>query len=301
MNIINELINELADKSSHLTDVLIKTKILAFQLKNQKLITWLDNELNGYKNEDLPEYRKLACQIIGTLSNGFHRVKNFPIPLFGIDDKLRDEMLKVNLTQSVSTLDDFVHSSKSRKMVMNIPPEMYSYLSEGLDNGFVIEYARREIDKSQVLQVLTSVRTKLLDFLLMLNEELGEGNDIISLSKGELKEKVATIFSSSVFGDNTTIIVGNNNTQTVTNINQGNFEALKRLLKENGLSDGDIQELQQVINSDKPNINSKEFGPKVKDWISKMMQKAIDGSWKISLGAAGNILATGIKMYYGWT
>ncbi len=300
MKIIDELINELTDKSNHLTDILIKTKVLAFKLKNQELINWIDNELNGYSNGDIPEYRRLTCQIIGNLSNGFKRAKNYPIPLIGLGDDLRQGLQTVILTQSISTLEDFIQRKEGGKMIMNIPPEMYGYLSKDLDNGFVVEYARREIDKSQVVQTLTSVRTKLLDFLLKLNDELGD-QDVKPFVKGEGKEKVASIFHSSVFGDNTTIIVGNNNTQTVTNITQGNFEALEKLLKEKGVSDNDIQELQKVIEIDEPNVEKKEFGPKVKAWITGMLNKAMDGSWKIGLGAAGNVLAEGIKMYYGWS
>lgn len=193
MKIIDELIEELTDKSNHLTDILIKTKVLAYKLKNKELINWIDNELNGYNNGELPEYRRLTCQIIGSLSNGFQRAKNYPIPLIGFDDDLRQGMQTVTLTQSVSTLDDFVHREEGGKMIMNIPPEMYGYLSKDLDNGFVIEYARREIDKSQVLQTLTSVRTKLLDFLLKLNDELGEQDDVKPLLKE--KEKIKSLLS----------------------------------------------------------------------------------------------------------
>lgn len=30
-----------------------------------------------------------------------------------------------------------------------------------------------------------------------------------------------------------------------------------------------------------------------------MISKALDGSWQIALGAAGNVLANGIGKYYG--
>jgi hypothetical protein len=301
MKIIDELIEELTDKSNHLTDILIKTKVLAYKLKNQELIKWIDSELNGYNNGELPEYRKLTCQIIGNLSNGFHRASNYPIPLIGLDKNLRQGMQKVALTQSVSTLDDFVHRETGGKMIINIPPEMYGYLSKDLDNGFEIEYARREIDKAQVIQTLTAVKSKLLDFLLKLNDELGEQDDVKPFSQGKGKDKVASIFHSSVFGDNATIIVGDNNTQTVSNVTQGNFEALEKLLKEKGIAEVDIQKLKQVIDEDEPKADKKEFGPKVKGWIIGMLAKAMEGTWNIGLGAAGNILAEGIKMYYGWT
>lgn len=300
MKIIEELIEELTDKNNLLTDILIKTKVLAFKLKNKELSDWIDSELNGYENSNLPTYRLLSCQIIGSVSNGFQRAKNFPIPLIGLDKKLREGMQTVTLSQSISTLDEFVQNEKGGKMIMNIPPEMYGYLSKDLDNGFVIEYARREIDRIQVLQTLTSVRTKLLDFLLKINEEIGDADDVKPLTQGVLKEKVASTFHSSVFGDNTTIIVGDHNTQTVTNITKGNFEALEKMLAEKGVEKKDIQELQEIIDTDNPNEETKEFGSNVKNWISGMLTKAMDGSWQIGLGAAGSLLAEGIKMYYGW-
>lgn len=300
MKIIDELIDELTDKNNLLTDILIKTKVLAFKLKNNELSDWINSELNGYENTALPSYRILTCQVMGTLSNGFKRATNYPIPLIGLDDEMRKGMQTVTISQSISTLDEFIHKEDSSKMIMNIPPEMYGYLSKDLDNGFVIEYARREIDRIQVLQTVTSVRTKLLDFLLKINEEIGDGDNVKPLTQGDLKEKVASTFHSSVFGDNTTIIVGDNNTQTVTNITKGNFETLEKALIEKGVEKKDIQELQEIIDADNPNEETKEFGNNVKNWISGMLTKTMDGSWKIGLGAAGNLLAEGIKMYYGW-
>lgn len=300
MEIVDKLIDELTDKNIPLTDILIKTKVLAQKLKNEELKTWIDSELNGYNDGTLPEYRILGCQIIGTISNGFQRANNYPIPLVGFDKKLRKGLKTVKLYQSISTLDQFVRNEKGGKLYMNIPPEMYGYLSKDFDGGFVIEYAKREIDKTQVIQTLTAVRTKLLDFLLKLNDELGEGKDITTLTEGKTKQKVDSLFHSTVFGDNTTIIVGDNNTQTVTNIKQGNFDSLEKHLLNNGLEKEDINELRKYIDNDNPNADNKEFGGKVKGWVSKMLTKAMDGTWQIGLGAAGNLLADSIGTYYGW-
>src|SRR5574343_3289 len=190
MKIIDDLINELTDKNAHLTDILIKTKVLAFKLKNAELIAWVDSELNGYTVNTLPDYRQIPCQVIGTISNGFQRANNFPIPLTALDDEMKKMMLTVQLVQSISVLDQFVHSESGDKMTMNVPPEMYGYLSKDFDNNFVIEYARREVGKAQIIQVLTAIRTKLLDFLLKLNEEVGETEDIKPRTEGKAKEVV---------------------------------------------------------------------------------------------------------------
>lgn len=302
MKLIDDLIDELADKTTTLTDILIKTKILAFKLKNQELISWIDNELNGYTQGSLPDYRILSCQVIGTMSNGFSRAKNYPIPLLGLDEEIRKGISTMYLSQSISTLDDFVHSKNEGKMINHIPMEYYSFLSKDLDNGFVVEYAVRKIDRVQIIQILTAVRSKLLDFLLKLNEELGESTDIKHFTEGKEKEKISSLFSSAVFGNNTTIIVGDNNTQTLTNSNNssGNFEELKKVLLEAGINEKDVQELEVIIDTDNPNPLNNEFGPKVKSWVGNMLGKAMDNSWKIGLGAAGKLLADAITRYYGW-
>jgi hypothetical protein len=66
-----------------------------------------------------------------------------------------------------------------------------------------------------------------------------------------------------------------------------------------GLED-DINELQTVIDNDNPVMEKKKMGSKVGDWTKKMLGKAVDGSWKVSLGIAGKLLADAIQAYYGW-
>lgn len=302
MKIIDDLITELTDKTAHLTDILIKTKVLAFKLKNAELISWVDSELNGYTVNTLPDYRVIPCQIIGTISNGFQRATNYPIPLTALDSEMKEMMLTVQLTQSISVLDQFVHKETGDKMIMNVPPEMYGYLSKDFDNNFAIEFARREVGKVQIIQVLTSIRSKLLDFLLKLNEEIGETEDIKPMTEGKAKDVVSSLFSSAVFGDNVTIIVGDNNKQKVknTNIKKGDFKALEKTLKDNGVEKSDITELQTIIDIDTPDQNNKEFGPKVKEWVKKMFGKATDTTWKVGIGVAGKLLADTIQQYYGW-
>ena len=43
-----------------------------------------------------------------------------------------------------------------------------------------------------------------------------------------------------------------------------------------------------------------QYGERVKAWMVKMTEKAIDGSWNIGVGAAGTLLAEGLKAFFGW-
>ena len=106
--------------------------------------------------------------------------------------------------------------------------------------------------------------------------------------------------SHTTFGDNATIIVGDHNQVKTIQIKQGNFDDLSDLLKRNNVSDEDISELKNIVENETPDTEKKTLGSKTNGWISKMVGKCLDGSWAIGIGAAGKLLADGIKAYYGW-
>lgn len=106
--------------------------------------------------------------------------------------------------------------------------------------------------------------------------------------------------SNITIGNNSVLNIGNDNKIFNLPVNKGNFEELRMLFKENQVSEEDINELDEILKEEKPDEGKKEFGPKVKGWIAKMLGKAKDGSWAVAVGAAGKLLADGLKYYNGW-
>jgi hypothetical protein len=101
--------------------------------------------------------------------------------------------------------------------------------------------------------------------------------------------------------DGTLINTGNKaHIDSYIEVRKGKFENLSRKLKENHVPDEDIRELQSILDTDNPNQEKGIFGSNINTWISKMISKSLDGSWSISVGAAGELLADAIKGYYGW-
>lgn len=105
--------------------------------------------------------------------------------------------------------------------------------------------------------------------------------------------------SNATFGDNATIIVGDNNQVKTIQVKTGNFDDLRQLLTRNNVADTDIDELKTILETETPDTESKRFGEKTNGWIAKMVNKCLDGTWAIGIGAAGKLLADGIKAYYG--
>lgn len=133
---------------------------------------------------------------------------------------------------------------------------------------------------------ISNIAARLEDFIgkteIKMNNEKGIGN-----------------ISNSTFGANTTFLVGNHNQVKAFNIKTSNFDDLKNLLQKNEVTEEDIEELKLIIENEKPDFENKRLGEKTNTWISKMVNKSLDGTWAIGIGAAGKLLADGIKAYYG--
>ena len=301
MKLADDIVDILSSTEGVLSDALIKTKVLLHQIGHKELVPWVNKELNGYDDiEELPEYRIVSAEVLVNASNGAYDVSSHPVPLGHLDDEFRNTIERGRMPQSLTVIETF--SKSEGNLTSSIPMENNGLLGQGLANGYVVQRAWSVIPNTSASNILMQVRSRLLDFVLELSSELSDVN-----SPNEAKQKAsqfdtANLFNNTIFGDNTTIVVGSENTQTVTNqITKSDFSALRDTLTENGVSEDDVKSLEVAIEDDSSVINLKknEFGPQVKLWLQNMLSKAINASWQIELGVASSLLATALNSYYG--
>lgn len=213
---------------------------------------------------------------------------------------MREKFRIEKIRQSVQVLEQLSKGTDS--LMRPIQPEFYALLAKGgIEPSFHIERAWVQFEPTQILHVLIEVRSRLLDFALNLQGELGDVTD------DKMKEAAKGIdapgmFTSAVFGDNATFVFGNENTTTITNtVSKGDLTALTKAFKATGVSEAEIAELEAAVGDDDPNAvaETKQFGPKVKAWMGKMSQKAIGGAWRVGIAAGGKLLADALGSYYG--
>ncbi|OKS86122.1 AbiTii domain-containing protein [Mucilaginibacter polytrichastri] len=305
MQLIETIINELTDVNLSLTSPLLKTKVLASRIGNKELTAWVNLELNGYQNkEDLPDYRKATGNLIGDYLNGTMRVSNhvLPIPTFetSFDDELRsfelfdgiDPLEKMSATATESLVKQYNQGQVN--IIQNL---LMTYAN--VAGNFQLFSVGIAVPAGILKTTLNAVRNKLLDFMIALETEFGLEVKIETLQSNH--NKITTIMNTTINtnGDGNLINTGAqaNVTNTVT-ISKGNQEVLKKTLTDNQVSETDANELLQIIDAEQP-ISDTDFGAKVNKWIYTMMGKAMDGSWKIGIGAAGGLLAKAISHYYG--
>lgn len=111
--------------------------------------------------------------------------------------------------------------------------------------------------------------------------------------------RVSQIFNTTVYGGAANLVGTAEDSQVIFDVTTNDLSTLERVLSANSVSRQDITELEVALEEDPPPTSPSRFGPKVSAWLSKMVGKACDGSWGISVGAAGKLLADAITRYYG--
>ncbi|WP_318833488.1 AbiTii domain-containing protein [Burkholderia cepacia] len=301
MQPLEDIIVLLSDKDGSLTDALLKTKVLMHRLGHKELVGWVNDELSGYeKDRQVPDYRVIQTRIYGNLANIAWRHPRTQLPTVHLSPELKEKFCVERLRQSIQVLEQL--SKTDGSLVSPIAPEWHHALAKGaIEPSFHIENAWVQFEPTQLVTVLIEVRSRLLDFTLNLQNELGDvaEDDVKEAAKGI---DAPAMFASAVFGDNTTVVIGNSNQTTVTNsVTRGDFAGLAKAFKDSGVSEVDVSELKAAVDDDDPDAvaETKQFGPKVRAWMGKMSEKAISGAWSVGIAAGGKLLADALGSYYG--
>lgn len=307
MKLISQIINDLIDNEKSINGALLKTKVLASRIQNTELIKWVDGELNGYKSKnELPDYRKnIPTYLKGSYLNGNMKYTNQPIPTLGLDKIIQRNLQSAEFQESINVLENLVKDNDSQTLASPLKAELVGLIERNwieMGNPYLqLMSVNKTISKNAIVEVISKVRSKLLDFMLKIDEQFGSLTEIEDLKNK--KEELATIMNNTIInnsGDGSIINAGDNsNINADINISKGNKSQLQRELEKIGVDENDSSELVEIIDTEEPNRLDNTFGENVNSWISKMIGKALDGSWKVGLGAAGALLAEIIKMYYG--
>lgn len=294
-SIVLELQEMATDRRHHVSDLLRKALVVATKLKLEDFRQWVNWELHGYDDscKEVPEYRHLRATM--KVLNPFHGLQPFFMPP-DLENTLCSIDFRAPISNAVSTLE--------RHRGENVTPPLFPLSSEQKD--FLIQNMRvpleplRLVSESQIDTLIDAVRSTVLEWSLKLEEEgiVGEG---MTFSKQE-KERAAS--STQVHIGNFQGVLGDVSHSQVTqdlqmSVETGDFSTVRNCLASEGVQEDDIAELEAAIQADPQPESKGKFGPKVSEWMGKMISKAASGAWNIGTGAAGNLLGSALTSYYG--
>ena len=301
MTLLEDIQTAAVDASNDVGTLLRKCKLLAARLQSQPLEDWVIWESNGYpENIKVPDYRIWPLEVKGHFSGAFGSgIRNAPIPLVCLPEKARKDYERYECRLSIAGVEASLEQTDVG-LLQVATGNLALILGMKVYRNQNCVHAWAEFEAGNLVELLNGVRNRILDFALAIWKEEPTAGDVNPAASATLKSAhVTQIFNTHVLGG-TANLVGTAIDSTIAfSITAHDFSSLENCLRERGVEDEDIQDLNLAIQSDSEPESKEKFGPKVSAWFAKMMQKAADGSWGIGVGTASNLLTRAIVGFYG--
>lgn len=202
MSLINDIRTHILDPKFPLTSILRETLVLAKALKSNELTAWVEAELEGYRSDtEIPAYRKFRTQSMGSGLNDVWRANNVPLPTFVLPDEMRDYVDNGVVGQGVRELESLLESKKTA-FHKPWPDTLIGYYNSLPQVAMTLVTAYIVFPRGVIVHVLDSVRTRLLRFVLEI-EELNPGAGAIPSIGRDSPAKVHQIFESVIMNNET--------------------------------------------------------------------------------------------------
>ena len=305
MSQLQEIITILSSSDEGTTNALLKTKVFLYSIGKKELSSWIDHEINGYPSEkDVPEYRIVNTRIMGDLNNGYRFYSSFQLPVAYLSKKEYKDAHEVIVTMSVSQIEQLVMNAGDNYILQQPIPLDLAKLKycKSIDKNYEITKCYKEIALHCFTGILTQIRSRLLNFLLELSDQVAGMPEEKSMNEKFKKVDTDSIFKNAIFGDNTVINLGHENSFTIHNeVRKGDLNTLKKSLIEKGIKNSDVDDLEEAIIADGPIApRCKTYGKNVSTWFSNMIIKAANSTLGIGVAVATELLTDGLKDYYGF-
>lgn len=304
MNQLQEIIQILSSGDEGTTNSLLKTKVLLFSIGKKELAAWVNHEINGYPDSvPLPDYRVVETRILADLNNGVRLYKAYPLPIGYLSEEDYDDATTCDVRLSISQIENLVLNAGDNHTLHQPIPLDYALLQycKGIQRGYEMTRCYKEIALHNFTSILTQVRSRLLDFILELSDHVAEIPGEKPMTEKLKKIDTSSLFHNSIFGDNTVINLGNENSFTISNnVAKNDIDVLKKYLTDQGFPQSDIRDLEIAIDTDGP-IAAKhgDYGQSVSKWLANVVSKAAQGTLGIGIAVATQTATAALKKYYG--
>jgi len=232
VSLVLELQKLASDSKVSVAELARKALMVASKLGLGEFKKWVELELHGYRNGDVPPYRIVICQI-----EAFNPYRGW-IPIIFPDKNSAEVWTRVGNRQSVGELEALVlKGDQEGQLQIPFPSYVVAYLMESLSTDF---FPNRFCARSQIVGILDAVRNTILEWALKLEEQniLGEG---LTFSEEE-KEKART--TDSVHIENFHGVFG---TLQAHNVQIGDYASIHAQLERAGVTQEERNELKNVL------------------------------------------------------
>lgn len=306
---ISEIINLLSDNDKSLVTSLLKTQVFASRLNNKELYQWVTKELNGFAfTDELPVYRIAAASVFGTMKQNGKFFPNRPLPVSIYGMEQAKELIRFSIYGGVGSMEKTASGKFGDYIIKPFSADFCKMLDqkaqETKHGDIILTEGRTQVHINEFTNSLSKIRAQFLDLILKVEQENPNVDESFKdghLNKLQVNQTITQIMTQiniNSSGQGNIITTGDHNKITATiNISKGNIDELREELARQKVNVDDIEEVTEIVQVEV--VENNTFGPRLNGWMSKMLNKSIEGSWEVGVAVAGGILVEILKKYHG--
>jgi hypothetical protein len=299
--LLDEIIAILSDTKGSVTGALLKTKVLLHKIGRQDLVPWVSNELTGYPDDNVPDYRILCTEVRGQVQTFRLLAKNQPLPILHLSEDVQKFLTRYPMTSSLQVIEESIQQRKtdSGEVHVQLPLEIVTLINPALGPGVGVISAWRRLDITEIDSVLVEVRSRLLDFALGLQDVVGE--DATKLGQKIVGEEAGKLFEMKIIGSGNNVYFAHNSTQIVTVTNtKGDIEGLIQVLAKVGIPEDELKGLRTAIAHDeKKGLTPVISEGKTGHWFTKLLGRAANKTLDVGVDLVSSTVAKTLAAYGG--
>lgn len=285
MSLLQEIVAGASGDQMPTSTLLRKCMVLAAKLDSKPAAEWVEWELNGYPADvPVPDYRHFSMLIKVNMMDITKQANGWVVPPEFLDANGK-KFTQHQYRDSIGEIEEYL--AKGEATLSFQVGNLVGYLMSQKFTEMTILAAWCEISAGKVKHITDSVRTRILKFALDLEKAFPEAAKEDN-SMPQKSDRVNQIFNTTIYGPANVVGAANNSNVSVS-VKTRDFLSLANALRGSGIDESDIVALQKAVEFESPSSVGK-VGPKVAEWIGKMVSKAADGTWTIGTGAAGSLL-----------
>lgn len=303
--LLDDMKSRLLDDSVPVSSILRMALVLSYEVNDLEFRKWVNSELDGYKDADIvPDYRQKRCQSYGDfVGPGYAYMNGMVLPPSCIPEQYHyitnDLSLRENFRTLEETLLAALNGGGSGKI--NWPGDLIVLLSNKFYQRFNLVKAWVLIQPSDILEVVETVRNRLLRYVLEIDPSYVP-NEAKNVKKET--ERTATVFNTTILGSVNGLNQDCENVvQSFVNeleaIKPGDWGALSGFLNKVGsVAQNEIDELKSALEQDMKS-GSVGVGLNANKWIDKVKAGSIKLATSLSLNVVANLITQAIVAFIG--
>ena len=212
------------------------------------------------------------------------------------------QWVRYRLRESIAAVDDMLSSSKKGGELGINASNLILLLQGKVYPDYACNSVTGSISRSAIASIRHSVRSRVLELTIELEKSVPEAS-LVALGAPTAPTNMhaaatTQIAQQIIYGNFTAISATGDSAKIEVNVVARDPESLVRYLARSGLIEGDARELAELAASERPESTSEPMGPKVRGWLLENLKKAANGTRKMGVSVATDVIKEALLKFY---